>query len=120
MTVSKEQSELASRGYVEITDHERLRAGLRVRNRGQQYIEAQEHGTATVLAVMEKVGSSWAQTYRARDIEVVVKRDDGSVGTWANYGTDVAWEQPVPTEGQRLFRWVQPSTTATPHERNAQ
>jgi hypothetical protein len=85
------RGELLEAGYRDVTDCPRgLAPGVRVRHVGQQYVEAYRDGTATVLHVMENVGSTWSRSYRSRDIEVLVQRDRPLVGTsllgqWADY-----------------------------------
>lgn len=91
MTIEETIQDLMSRGYKRI-DHKRLPVGARVRNRGEQYHAALWKGTAVVEAVLRNEGSSWERRYGAPDIEVVVTRDDGTVGQWANYGTVVAFD----------------------------
>lgn len=74
-------------------EHETLKPGVRVRNVGEQYPEARRLGTAEVVAVVHKPGI-WEQIYGRLNLEVLVKRDrDGSLGWWADYGTDVAGQQ---------------------------
>ncbi|BDZ52388.1 hypothetical protein GCM10025867_46290 (plasmid) [Frondihabitans sucicola] len=83
--------DLLERGYKPIDEFGGITVGTRVRNTGHQYPAAYQHGTATVVAVMEKSPSSWSQYYGARDIEIVVDVDDKTWGTkthaWASYGT---------------------------------
>lgn len=68
-------------------EHEHLKPGVRVRNRGEQYSTARQFGTAEVVAVLRKPGV-WEQEYGRLNIEVLVRRDrDGSLGWWADYGT---------------------------------
>lgn len=67
-------------------EHEHLKPGVRVRNRGEQYASARQFGTAVVVAVLRKPGS-WERTYGRLNIEVLVQRDDGSLTWWADYGT---------------------------------
>lgn len=71
-------------------DHEHLKPGVRVHNRGEQYPEARQFGTAEVVAVLRKPGS-WERKWGRLNIEVLVRRDrDGSLGWWADYGTRLA------------------------------
>ncbi len=95
MTREALQAEMESRGYVEIHEHDvtRFRTGQRVRNHGHQWSEAIDRGTATVLAVMFKEKSAWTQSWGSPDVELIVQRDDGTIGQWANYSTDLAHEQ---------------------------
>lgn len=73
-------------------DHEHLRPGVRVRNRGEQYDTARQFGTGQIVAVLRKPGS-WERTYGRLNIEVLVRRDkplfEGSevLTWWADYGT---------------------------------
>lgn len=68
-------------------DHEHIKPGIRVHNRGEQYPEARQWGTAEVVAVLRKPGS-WEKTWGRLNIEVLVRRDrDGSLSWWADYGT---------------------------------
>jgi hypothetical protein len=89
--MSKTQMMLEDHNYKPIVQCNGIRVGSRVRNAGQQWATAAELGTAVVTAVMEKTPSSWSQTYGARDIEVVVLRDDGTEGQWSSYGTVLSW-----------------------------
>ena len=76
-------------------EHDVLKPGVRVRNRGEQYDTARQFGTGAIVAVMRKPGS-WEQAYGRLNIEVLVRRDKpliegGSVLTWwADYGTYIA------------------------------
>jgi hypothetical protein len=67
-------------------EHEHLKPGVRVRNRGEQYDTARQFGTAEIVAVLRKPGS-WERMYGRLNIEVLVRRDDGSLTWWADYGT---------------------------------
>ena len=71
-------------------EHDHLKPGVRVRNRGEQYDTARQWGTAEVVAVMRKPGS-WERTYGRPNIEVLVRRDRADFGSdltwWADYGT---------------------------------
>lgn len=67
--------ELLSRGYVEKEFHNELRPGARVRHRGHQYPEAYQRGTGVVLHVTQKSPSSWEQSWRMPDVELVVLWD---------------------------------------------
>lgn len=80
-----ECAKLVLRGYVALEDHRGLAARERVRHIGEQYPEALLNGTATIIGVFEKPGSSWAQSYHQRDIEVVVATDKGDERVWADY-----------------------------------
>ncbi|WIB65895.1 hypothetical protein [Curtobacterium sp. MCBD17_040] len=79
--------QLTDRGYQPIDEVNGITVGARVHNSGEQFWSAHAEGTATVTGIFEKVGSSWSQTYRARDIEVVVQHDEGGERQWANYRT---------------------------------
>jgi hypothetical protein len=90
------RGELLAAGYVD-TEHPRLRPGQRVRHRAQQWPEAFDRGTGTIIAVMEHPESPWAQDYGTPDVEVIVLRDRDAV-LWAgqsrltqmaNYHVDV-------------------------------
>lgn len=83
-------AELTEYGYQDIAEHRGIKVGARVRHCGQRYYEAIENGTATVLAVMQKDPSPWADSYGRPDIEVLVADDKpmfpGSpVSQWADY-----------------------------------
>lgn len=68
-------------------EHEHLKPGVRVRNRGEQYDTARQFGTAEIVAVLRKPGA-WERDWGRLNIEVLVKRDrDGSLTWWADYGT---------------------------------
>lgn len=66
---------LHERGYVDVAEHKKLRPGSRVRHSGQRWHEALTEGTANVVAITEKPGSSWSRTYGMPDIEMVVLFD---------------------------------------------
>ena len=74
-------------------EHEHLRVGVRVRNRGEQYPEARQWGTAEVVAVLRKPGS-WERKWGRLNIEVLVRRErpqfGGPLSWWADYGTYLA------------------------------
>ena len=90
-TVEDRVADLLARGYVEIPEFEGLRPGARVRHRGEQYARAHLEGTATVRYVFRKDPSSWAQTYRRPDVEIVAERDDTEIGPMfvADYHVDL-------------------------------
>lgn len=82
-------ADLEAHGYFRIEEHDGVRAGARCRNRSEQYPEAYDNGTATVLALMQRTGS-WSQTYGRPDIEVIVERTRGgetTVTAWQDYRT---------------------------------
>lgn len=91
MTYTEERArhELKVRGYKEIAECRGLKAGERIRHVGDQYPEAYDKGTANVLAVFERVGSYWSQSYGDRDIELIVLSERGEqepyVTLWADY-----------------------------------
>lgn len=71
-------------------EHEHLKPGIRVRNRGEQYAEARQFGTGVIVAVLRKPGA-WEHTYGRLNIEVLVRRDRpgylNELSWWADYGT---------------------------------
>jgi hypothetical protein len=69
-------ADMRERGYVEIRVFGDLRAGVRVRHRGEQYLEAYRDGTGNVLHVLQRDPSPWARSYGHADVELVVKHDD--------------------------------------------
>jgi hypothetical protein len=70
-------------------EHDTIKPGVRVRNSGEQYLDALVKGTAEVVAVMRKPGA-WEQKYGQLNLEVLVRRDrDGSLGWWQDYRTEV-------------------------------
>lgn len=74
-------------------EHETLKPGVRVCNRGELHYKAREVGTAEVVAVVRKPGV-WEELYHRLNLEVLVKRDrDGSHVWWADYATDIATQQ---------------------------
>jgi len=74
-------------------EHEHLRPGVRVHNRGEQYPEARQWGTAEVVAVLRKPGA-WERKWGRLNIEVLVRQDHPRFGPaltwWADYGTRLA------------------------------
>jgi hypothetical protein len=93
----REYDDLFKRGYRDITDAPRgIRAGVRVRHRGEQYLDAMQNGTGVIVAVMEKDPSPWVKSgWGPRDIELIVRTDEDRHGTgrligrWADYHTVV-------------------------------
>jgi hypothetical protein len=73
--VEKALVDLRSRGYVDINEHGRLRPGVRIRHRGDQYSEAYQNGTGVVIAITEKPNSAWSASWRMPDIELLVLWD---------------------------------------------
>ena len=73
-------------------EHEHIKPGVRVRNRGEQYPEARQWGTAEVVAVLRKPGA-WEKKWGRLNIEVLVRRDRADFGPeltwWADYGTSL-------------------------------
>jgi hypothetical protein len=90
-------ADMAKRGYHDIDEAHGIKAGDRVYHRGQQWPEAREDGTATVLAVM----ASGRMIQGQPDIELLVHRDkpltpgDWVFATWADYHTSRATSQPA-------------------------
>ena len=84
---------LHERGYVDVAEHGKLRPGVRIRHRGEQYYEALEHGTGVVVAITEKPDSSWSRTYGMADIELITVSDearfDSRLSQLAQYHVDV-------------------------------
>lgn len=95
---------LESNGFREIEHAPRnplIKTGARVRNAGEQYQAAVNHGTATVVAVMRRGSDerpdSWELSWGRPNVEVIVERDPARVSfgspkytTWADYGTALA------------------------------
>lgn len=68
-------------------EHEHLKPGVRVRNRGERYDTARQFGTGEIVAVLRKPGA-WERQWGRLNIEVLVRLDrDGSLTWWADYGT---------------------------------
>jgi hypothetical protein len=72
-------AELHERGYRDVEQHGKLRAGVRVRHVGHRWPEAYENGTGGVVAITEKPNSAWSLTYGKPDIEMVVLLDAPSL-----------------------------------------
>lgn len=70
-------------------EHAQIKPGVRVHNAGERYSAARQWGTAEVVAVLRKPGP-WEQKWGRLNIEVLVRRDDGSHRWWADYGTALA------------------------------
>ena len=87
--------QLEHAGYKPIDEFNGITVGARVHNRGEQFSRAFREGTGTVTGIFEKSPSSWSQTYRARDIEVVVQHDDGRERQWASYGTELVDQETI-------------------------
>lgn len=94
---AQQRARLEERGYVEVPEARvvdgTIRPGDRVHNRGEQYVKAYWHGTATVVAIYERPDSAWSRKYDMPDVEVITQRDRDPEGTcpmaWASYGTVV-------------------------------
>lgn len=83
---SKEWAEdLLKRGYVEVTEFGEIEVGARVRGANQRYWQAVECGTGEVERIFHKPQSAWSQKYGTADVEMIVKRDDGTYSQLANY-----------------------------------
>jgi hypothetical protein len=76
LRIDEHVADLRERGYVDIEEFEGLRAGVRVRHRGEQYRAAYRDGTGNVLHVLQRDPSSWARSWGRPDVEIVVVRDD--------------------------------------------
>lgn len=79
-------AELSGRGYRSEDSIGKLTTGVRIRHRGQQYLEAYENGTGVIVAVTRRM---------ERDVEVVVAYDEprfrgmSRLTVLANYHVDV-------------------------------
>jgi hypothetical protein len=71
----RDHQALIEAGYEDVAEYAGIKVGARVRHVGHQWPEAFERGSATVLAVMRKDPSAWAQTYRRPDVELLVELD---------------------------------------------
>lgn len=80
MTREERVAELISLGYVEKDSVGQLKVGQRVRHIGERYYQALDNGTGVLRDIYQKPNDP-------RDIEVVVMRDDGGWGLWADYHT---------------------------------
>lgn len=87
MTPEEQAADLLKRGYREVTEYSNLVIGQRVRHVGQRYSQALDHGTATIERIFHHPDSQWSRSHDADDVEVIVQKDDGSYGFWANYHT---------------------------------
>ena len=94
-------SNLESRGYRQVHAFNELIPGARVRHVGEQYTDAIIHGTARIIAVLQKPSSSWEMSNDRPDIEVIIQRDPErvrgmpAVAQWADYHTVVVEALPV-------------------------
>lgn len=88
MTPQERAEDLILNGYQEVTELGALKVGQRVRHYSEQWSGAYEKGTATIARIFHHPNSSWSQAYNAKDVELIVTRDDGSSGYWANYHTE--------------------------------
>lgn len=79
--VERMLGELRKRGYRDVAEHGELRPGVRIRHRGQRWSEALDKGTGVVLAITERPDSSWSQTYRTADIELITLADQERFGS---------------------------------------
>lgn len=88
MTPEEHAKDLLARGYSWCGTHKdkdgsRLQVGDRVRKNNQRFGYAT--GTGTIEQIFYKERSAWSQTYRADDVELIVKNDDGTYSYVANY-----------------------------------
>ncbi|WP_026931197.1 hypothetical protein [Glycomyces tenuis] len=93
---------LHEHGYVDLDEFVypksglKLRVGTRIKHRNEEYWKAIRHGTANVVALTEKPDSPWSKTYRMRDIELVMFRQEREIGSRlsqvAQYHIDVIEE----------------------------
>ena len=76
---------------MDIKEFHGLRAGVRVRHRGEQYREAYRNGTGNVLHVLQRDPSPWARSWGRPDVEIVVIRDDKERGAMlvADYHVEI-------------------------------
>lgn len=92
--VARLRARLLADGYRELETYRDLRAGVRVHGAGERWWEAHREGTGAVAAVFQKDPSTWAETWRCDDVEVLVVRDEGHAGSrvaqLANYHLSVA------------------------------
>lgn len=94
MTITKATRQVLDEGYALIESWDLFEPGVRVYSLfGQQYFEAAQYGTATILAVFQKEPSTWAQKCGRPDIEFIVQRDDKSIVRWADYHIGIARNQ---------------------------
>lgn len=87
MNLTEWAENLKSRGYEEFPgfiDKDRtLNVGDRVRKNNQRF--GYDTGTGTIERIFVKEKSSWSQTYRTDDVELIVKNDDGTYSFVAQY-----------------------------------
>jgi hypothetical protein len=87
MTPTEYAQNLIARGYAEIQEYKgrdyTLKPGDRVKKAAQRF--GYESGTGSVERVFIKENSAWSQTYRADDVELIVKNDDGTYSYVAQY-----------------------------------
>lgn len=84
-------SDMLKRGYVEVSEINKLAVGARVKHSGQRWPESYRDGTATIERIFHKPVSSWSQKYNRQDIELIVRRDGDELayGYWADYHTEL-------------------------------
>lgn len=73
---------LHDRGYRDADFHGDLHPGTRIRHRGDQWPGAYENGTGIVLAITEKPNSSWSQSWRMPDVELIALWDRPDTRGW--------------------------------------
>jgi len=78
-------ADMLRRGFVEIQEFGALKPGVRVRHSGQQWPDAYRLGTGSVERIFHKPDSSWEQKYGRPDVELIMKRDDGTRSMLADY-----------------------------------
>lgn len=78
-------ADLIARGYQEVQEWGAFTVGQRVRHVSHQW--AALKGSAEVRRIFVHPNSAWSRKYDAPDVELIVRKDGGEPGFWANYHT---------------------------------
>jgi hypothetical protein len=85
MTPNQQAADLLRRGYIEVQEWGDFKVGQRVRHVSHQW--ATLNGSAEVRRIFHHPDSAWSRKYGAPDVELIVRKDGGDAGFWANYHT---------------------------------
>lgn len=74
-------ADLHAHGYRDIAEHNGLYVGARIRCGNEEHPQAYDHGTGVIVALTEKPNSTWSQSWKMPDVELVMLRDEAQFGS---------------------------------------
>lgn len=89
MTPDEIAEDMIRRGSVEVTYFGDLAVGDRVRHIGHRWPDAYRIGTGTIERIFHRPNSVWSRTHGRPNVELFVKKDDGSYSYLADYHVEV-------------------------------